>query len=351
MSGPQDPFSRSARPDFGKRAARPVTTESLVREGLLRPGERLPLVLHPVAEGVDLCGWAAAHRDFLDQRLSTHGGILFRGFDVSNEAEFAGFIRSVSGDPLEYRERSSPRSHLADNIYTSTEHPADQSIFLHNENSYQRVWPLKIFFLCQTPASEGGETPIADCRRVLARIGPATRERFEQKGWMYVRNFGDGFGLPWWTVFGTKDTYQVEDYCRRNGIAFEWKPGNRLRVSARHAVTVRHPKTGESVWFNHCTFFNLSTLAGQTRATLQTEFAEEDLPTQSFYGDGAAIDPQTLNELRAAYAAETVVFPWRKGDILMLDNMLICHGRAAFVGPRRILVGMSEPVARESVST
>src|SRR5262249_52188820 len=136
----------------------------------------------------------------------------------------------LSGNPLEYRERSSPRSQVSGHIYTSTDHPADQSIFLHNENSYQHTWPLRIFFFCKVPAQSGGETPIADVRRVYERISPELRERFRQKRVMYVRNFGDGFGLPWQVVFQTSERTAIEEYCQGAGMQCEWKDDNRLRT-------------------------------------------------------------------------------------------------------------------------
>jgi alpha-ketoglutarate-dependent taurine dioxygenase len=37
-----------------------------------------------------------------------------------------------------------------------------------------------------------------------------------------------------------------------------------------------------------------------------------------------------------------VAFPWQKGDILMVDNMLAAHGREPFTGPRKIMVAMAE---------
>jgi hypothetical protein len=70
----------------------------------------------------------------------------------------------------------------------------------------------------------------------------------------------------------------------------------------------------------------------------------------TYYGDGSPIEPKVLDQLRAAYNAETVSFPWQKGDLLMLDNMLVAHGRSPFVGPRQILVGMAELVDQEQVA-
>ena len=54
-------------------------------------------------------------------------------------------------------------------------------------------------------------------------------------------------------------------------------------------------------------------------------------------GDGASIEAAVLDEIREAYQEEAVLFHWREGDILMLDNMLIVHGHAPFVGPRNVL--------------
>jgi alpha-ketoglutarate-dependent taurine dioxygenase len=177
------------------------------------------------------------------------------------------------------------------------------------------------------------------------------RQRFIEKQYMYTRNFGDGFGLSWQTAFQTSDRRAVEDYCRRNDIKAEWKEDGRLRTQQVRRAVARHPRTGEQAWFNHLTFFHFSTLGPTVREALLTMFREEDLPNNTYYGDGSPIEPEVLDELRAAYLQETVSFPWQKGDILMLDNMLASHGREPYSGARKVLVGMAEPFSWEHIST
>jgi alpha-ketoglutarate-dependent taurine dioxygenase len=309
-----------------------------------QPLERqLPLMAHPSISGVDLAAWAGLEREQIQSRLLRHGAILFRGFDIKSPSEFETFIVAVSGDPLPYLERSSPRTQVNGNIYSSTEYPADRSIFLHSENSYQESWPLKIFFWCQTPARVGGATPLADTRRILCRIIGSVRDSFERKGITYVRNFGNGLGLPWQSVFQTDDPVQVENYCSSRGIRCEWLSRDRLRTLQVRKATQTHPVTGEPVWFNHAVFFHISTLDPAIGNALNVTLAEDDLPNNTYYGDGSAIEPEVLDHLRAVYREETASFEWRQGDVLMADNMLVAHGRDSYHGARKVLVGMTEP--------
>ena len=332
-----------------RRVTVSVTSERLVETRFLQQGTTLPLVVEPI-ERLDPVSWAQNNRDYIESLLHQHGGILFRHFDLLSATQFEEFIRAISDELLEYRERSSPRSRVSGNVYTSTDYPANQTIFLHNENSYQRCFNMKIFFYCQLPSDSGGETPIADCRKVYERISPDVRQRFVEKKWLYVRNYGEGFGLPWQTVFQTTNRSDVEKHCRERDIEFEWKSGDRLRTRAVLPAVSRHPKTKELVWFNHATFFHVSTLEPWIRDALLEEFGSEDeLPTNTYYGDGDPIEPDVLEELRAAYRAETVSFPWQRGDVMLLDNMLAAHGRAPYSGPRKILVGMSEPIDRRDL--
>lgn len=330
----------------GRRKAVGLSSQTLMEMKPLFDDGDLPLLVEPAMEGVDLLSWAGDHRDLIEEKLLHHGGILFRGFGISKVEQFEDFIRAVSGEMLEYKERSSPRSQVSGNIYTSTDYPPDQPIFLHNENSYQHAWPLKLYFYCHVAPEVGGETPIADTRRVKAAIPAEIRERLEEKGILYIRNFGTGVGLAWQEVFQTDDRSQVEAYCVEAGLQPEWREGGALRTRTVRAATAPHPRTGERLWFNHGTFFHVSTLPQGVREFLLEEFAEDELPSNTYYGDGSPFEPEVMEQLRAAYREATVSFRWQQGDVLLLDNMLTAHARNPYQGPRKVLVGMAQAVRR-----
>ena len=322
-----------------------LSAESLVRQRTLSPDQPLPLVIEPVVAGLDLAAWGAQRREWIEGLLVEHGALLFRGFGLSTAEQFQQFAAAVSSELIEYGERSSPRTRLHGRVYSSTDHPPDQYIILHNEQSYTLNWPMKIMFFCAVPAAEGGSTPIANSRKILARLDPHIVARFVEKKIMYVRNYGDGLGLPWQEVFQTEERRAVEEHCRRMSIEVEWKSGNRLRTRQVRPAVRKHPVTGELTWFNHALFFNNSSLEASVRESMLQVVREEDLPFHTLYGDGSPIESSTLEAMADAYRRETVSFRWQQGDVMVLENMLTSHGREPFAGPRKVLVSMADPYA------
>ncbi|HSR25634.1 MAG TPA: TauD/TfdA family dioxygenase, partial [Candidatus Eisenbacteria bacterium] len=115
-------------------------------------------------------------------------------------------------------------------------------------------------------------------------------------------------------------------------------------------AVVRHPVTGQAVWFNQAHAFHISTLDPDVQQGMRELFAEEDLPRNVCYGDRGPIGAAEFDAIRAAIARATVSFRWQRGDVLMLDNMLAAHGREPYRGERRVVVGMSEPWDRRKLT-
>ena len=326
-----------------------LSPEKLIKTSHLASGDTLPLVIQPNIGSLDLPAWARNNQDFIESNLLKYGGLLFRGFDTNSHVEFDQFLKSIPVDLMHYMEGATPRVELSDKIYSSTEFPPNQTIALHNELNYVTTWPMKIWFFCVQAAEQGGATPIGDVRKVFQRLSPKLRERFIEKGWMLVRNFGDGVGLPWQTSFRITDKAVLEAYCRKSEIECEWKGIDHLKTRQTRPAVAKHPKTGEMVWFNHTAFWHMSSLEPSLREVLMHEFGEDGLPYNTYYGDGSKIEDSEVEELREAYRQETIAFPWEAGDILMLDNMLTAHGRSPYSGERTILAAMGQPCSDRGI--
>lgn len=332
-----------------RRAVR-LTQDELVRTGPL-PGARetFPLVFEPNVENLNPAAWAQHRRAFIESALVEHGALLFRGFDVDSAPRFEELARALDPELLDYFERAAPRREVGRNVYTSTEFPHDQPIPLHHEMSYSHNWPTRIWFHCTLPALSGGATPIASDRKVFPMLDPAIKERFMSRKVMYVRNYGEGLDLSWQEAFQTDDRAAVEEYCRQARMTCEWREGDHLRTRAVRQVVATHPQTGETVWFNHAHMFHISNVEPAAREALLAHYAEDELPRNSFYGDGSPIEWSVLEEIRQVYAEAAVTFAWQKGDVLLLDNFLASHGREPFEGPRQVLVAMARLFTSEEL--
>jgi alpha-ketoglutarate-dependent taurine dioxygenase len=340
--------AKRTRPSDVKRKPIEISQSVEVNTRLLTPECRLPLVITPAVAGLDVFIWLKKTRDWLATQVLTHGALLFRGFNVETLEDFEKFIGTLSSELLDYSYRSTPRTQLSGKIYSSTEYPAHQSIPLHNELAYAREWPMRLWFYCAEKAARGGETPIADSRRVYQRIPPQIRDEFERKQVMYVRNYGEGLDLSWQDVFQTTEESVVEQFCRLHDIEFKWQRDGRLTTRQVCQAVGTHPVTGDKVWFNQAHLFHVSSLSRDIRESLLAALDADHLPRNAFYGDGSAIADSVLDEIRDCYRHEAVEFEWQNRDILMVDNMLTAHGRNPYVGARKIAVGMAEQFSTNS---
>ncbi|MEW5861365.1 MAG: amino acid adenylation domain-containing protein [Cyanobacteriota bacterium] len=283
----------------------------LVKAEYLQAGETFPLVLKPAVNEVDIVDWAKNNQELIQTKLLQHGAILFRGFNEPLVSVFEQFAQAICPQLFgEYGDL--PREGVSGQVYGSTPYPADKAILFHNESSHLHRWPLKIWFFCVKAAQQGGETPIIDCRKVYQLLDSQLQERFAQKQIMYVRNYTNGLDVSWQEFFRTTDKGVVEDYCRKAGIQFEWKEDNGLRTRQIRPAISKHPKTGETVFFNQLFLHHASCLDPAVRASLLSVFGEENLPRNVYYGDGTTIEDSVIAELQEVYRQASVSFPWQE---------------------------------------
>jgi alpha-ketoglutarate-dependent taurine dioxygenase len=278
---------------------------------------------------------AESQRDEINARLTEVGAVLLRGCNFEGAHDFREFVRTLSGKEfLGYAGGASPRKRSGlEGIYNSTEYPPDLHLALHNDMSYSAIYPHRLYFLCEREPSVGGETTFGDSRRILRSVPTGIVEEMKARGICYIRNLNPrpGTGYSWAEAFNTKDREEVEVICRSSGADYSWECDSTLRLRQNGPATIRHPKTGEEVWFNQAAGFYAGTSATHgERPRLECTFA-----------DGAEIPPEFIERIRSVLEQQEVPHRWQRSDVIILDNILAAHGRMPFQGERRIMLAMT----------
>jgi alpha-ketoglutarate-dependent taurine dioxygenase len=283
--------------------------------------------------------------DLVDKLVDATGAVLIRDLGLSDEDEFHQVVTRLGNRPLDsYRGGNTPRTKLTEGVFTSTEYPARFEISLHNEMSYTNQWPSRLYFCCLVAASSGGATPLCDGNALFTDLPPEVRDRFETLGVTYHQHLhgGAGLGKSWQQTFETGDRAEVEQFLRDAEAEFEWTVDGGLRVRQTRPGVRRHPTADIPVWFNQADQWHPTGLPPDEAEVLLALVRDPaDLPHWATYGDGSLISGSDFRAVRDAVQRNKLAVAWRPGDLMVVDNMRVLHGRDAFTGTRRVVVAMS----------
>jgi hypothetical protein len=170
---------------------------------------------------------------------------------------------------------------------------------------------------------------------------------------LYTRNFrspdqqcGDAsldvFHKTWTEAFSTTDRDTALAGARAIGLQAEWLADGSMSVSYRAAGLIRHPATGETLSFNQIPTQSMTARnVGDRLALYERLYGDRrPWPYVTTYGDGSPIEPADLDALYDAIDRLIVAFPWSAGDVMILDNFLVAHGRNAYSGERDVQVAL-----------
>ena len=321
----------------------------------------LPLVVQPAAKDKALPDYLqqiADERATLRKQLLEHGGLLFRNFPVAGIEDFTRVMEALElGEFVDYIGGGAPRSKVKGKVYTSTEAPPSIKIQLHNEMSFCDYYPKHICFYCDIPAQQGGQTFIGDSRAIYKDADPALLQRLTERRLKYISRYYHKSPImelvnklqrghkTWIDVFETDQKGEVEKKCKAHNIGYKWNPHDWLEISRLRPATIQHPVTGDTVWFNQAHLFDYNPrFLGWWRymAMRLLYFRDYTLVDEIRYEDDTPVPREDIYAIHDLLDKHSVYFPWQKGDVLVLDNILTMHGRAPFTGKRRILTAMTK---------
>lgn len=293
----------------------------------------------------------------IEALLLKHGALMFRGFPIETASDFSTVIETLGlGNFVNYIGGDSPRDKVEQKVYTSTEAPPSFHIALHQELSFIKHHPRNIYFFCEIEPVVGGETIIADARQVYQSMDPAVTARFADKGLTYTSHYYYRSKImtwlnklqrshkSWTEVFETESKAEVEKRCLANEFALRWLPRDWLEIKQTRPAVLDHPVTSETVWFNqaHLYDFNPRMLGWAKYIGAKLFYLRPSTRLHEIeFADGSPVSRRDIYHVLDVLEKNTVAFPWKKGDVMVLDNVLAMHGRAPFSGKRRILTALT----------
>lgn len=309
-------------------------------------GHAFPLVFecHPQATDLDdFLKWIREHQQELIEKAGCHGAILFRGFPIMSAPDFDRVVAAfgLENFPYDRSLSNAVRKNRTERVFTANEAPSEVNIFLHHEMAQTPFFPAYLFFFCEQPATTGGATPLCRSDILLEKLTehcPTFVENCASKGLLYTNVMpaandpSSGMGRSWQSTLRADNKQTAEERLLQLRYTWEWLADDCLRMTTPVLPAVK------TIGPNRRTFFN------QLIAAFQGWKDSRNDPSRAIcFGDGSPLSSEDV--ATAVRLAEELTFdiPWQRGDVALLDNLVVMHGRRNFEGTRAVLASLAVP--------
>jgi alpha-ketoglutarate-dependent taurine dioxygenase len=352
----------------------------------------VPLVIEPDRAGDLRCleTFLGGHSSRLVGDISKHGAVLLRGFHVESPREFERqMLRITEMRPISDVFMAEPgRDRVKGTkfvLHTNTQYKTGGGLgfmSFHSENFYTTDVPRFICFFCIKPSSFGGETGLLDMVGVYRDLPARLKARLEAEAffcnYILLKDIQTKYGLA-------RD--DVEVFCASHGLPVSIVNGESVVLIYKPCVFV-HPVENEK-----CLVVNLSVELERfgLKSLLLQEFACDfhglpwavhrfawrnpwletlvhfaqypmvasrmvfDLLTARRVADsdhnqirpkrvGQEFSEADLKILAASVRRNVSSFKWRRGDILLIDNLKMAHSGMPGFGTRELCAMIFDPV-------
>lgn len=343
---------------FQPEAAWPVSVEDLGdRADCYTLGKgRPPLFIERrddvLADRSEFQRWSERLRPVLDDLIVAHGGIVLRGFPFEETADFRRFTELFPAFSGGYAGGVAPRSQISGGVMEATRLAPAVRLALHSEMAYMRDYPKRVAFYSHRTAPVGGETIIGDMRSLVDELPGDLVARIGELGVTTTRNYGpkseamDGVvevmdSIGWNIAFGTDSREEVEALCADRGLETLWNENGSLTLFNRTEPFVVHPKTGNRLYRSVLHAFIADKRPdGADNAAYDAVRRTQKYPSGTALGDGQVLTSEEIGAFEAVIDKFTYFWPWQDGDVMLLDNLQVWHGRNPYEGARDVQVAL-----------
>ncbi|MEU8686691.1 TauD/TfdA family dioxygenase [Streptomyces sp. NPDC048611] len=254
--------------------------------------------------------------------LADAGFLLFRGFRTDLE-EFTSFVKAHSSRITLDPARSFHGGEVAQKVDAGT-----AAVGLHLENGNSPFGPDLTWFLCEKAAASGSQTTVCDGYRVWDAASDTAREVFGVKDIMYTRRVEEAK----WKAFVC---HQTEGRKKLDDITFA---DMKDLVGGNVSTTLQLDDDG-ALHYAYRTGAVHRTLFGSRISWANSVFGPSynyEAPHITF-ADGTEIPEQLLAEFRRLTEELTEELDWQDGDVALIDNTRVMHGRREILDTDRTI--------------
>lgn len=257
--------------------------------------------------------------------IERHHALLLRGFDGGS----AGLIELGERWPqtfLDYRGGTYARERIcgSETLFSVTGGSGERRLIpFHGEMYYKRQRPDLLWFYCHAAPRRGGHSRLCHGGELFERLSPSARAAFSSDDLAYVRRYSPARIRA---LFGAERVEDCREFLTQNGLEWTVDSDGVLTTIFTSNAVVEHETVGP-VFINN--LLPVSALGVEGSAVR--------------WARGAAIEPELVREVWRAALAIEVRLRWQPGDLLIVDNRVLMHGRSRIFGEdREIFVRMSQ---------
>ncbi|WP_096087413.1 TauD/TfdA family dioxygenase [Agaribacterium haliotis] len=269
-------------------------------------------------------------KKFILSLLADKGYLLFRGFDT-NLNEFNCFVERcssiVSLDPA--REFFGKAAQKVDAGF--------DAVGLHCENGNSPFWPDLAWFFCELAASKGSQTTVCDGRSVWQAMPDSYKQRFLNEDIVYSRRVEE----QQWKHFVYRTLNQLVELGELNEtIALE-------DINLKHLTDLvqQNPSASIEALDRGAVRYYFSTPAARKSVfSEELAFANSILgPSYNYeapkieFSDGSMLDNELIQALSELTEQHTKNIEWQSGDVVLIDNTRVMHGRRKIEDTKRCI--------------
>ncbi len=300
-----------------------------------------PAVIEATNKAEDPYAWLSQQREDLLGQLDRQGAVLLRGFALHSDTDFDRAISAFELPAFTYAESLSNavRKNRTDKVFTANEAPPEIEIFLHHEMAQTPRYPSKLFFFCELAPGGGGATPL--CRsdlllQAMRKHMPEFVSRCEQHGLRYTNimpldaDAQSGQGRSWKSTLSSDSQAGAEARLEVLGYSWQWLDDGSLKATTPVLPAVKTLESGTEVFFNQLIAAFMGWKDSRNRHEKVVRF-----------GDSSEIADEDMQQVVSLAKQFTYDLQWQTGDMAVVDNFLVMHGRRPFTGERRVLASLA----------